>query len=571
MAVEVNGETLIKQWNYWLILLSYALSVFGSFTAFLMVEQAKISLYKRKNPLFWVVWAAVALGGCGIFAMHFIGMTALSLVSPDGKPFPFTFSPGHVVISVVAPIVLEVLALLIVMRGYHHRHIARGEAAPSPAQQLTTGYTGARPLTLPSLIRGAMPRYTGVRRTMMHAMKDLKRMELPKKLYKETDWYLLGAALMSGTGVGVMHYTGLMAVTFQGHIQFDPWVVSASMLIAIIASAAAFLLLFVIQMPMLQIVSAAVMGIAVCGAHYTGMQHVFVYDAAASAPAADALNKDSVGLIVAWAGIITCFLLEAFGASQLKSAKLHLDRVVAQTQNELTQTIVELVETRRDLDTAKRMLTMINVLRPLHSSDKKKTTSSTFATCALKSMGLSYADDKVPSAGVGDASESLHKVLAHPVAVELLKDQQVQGYRQEGIMFLLAVNLLTSTKPRDQKMTKSLTSKIMQEFIVEGAPHEINISMSQRIRLQERSKKPSVRMFAEAYDEVLRLIIHNDYAGFCDSDQGRFALWLCDNVNFGAHHEEQQPPPVSDTDSISSLEELAGTASHKMDVLGMTM
>lgn len=52
-------------------------------------------------------------------------------------------------------------------------------------------------------------------------------------------------------------------------VRFDPWVVSASMLIAIIASAAAFLLLFVIQMPMLQIVSAAVMGIAVCGAHYT--------------------------------------------------------------------------------------------------------------------------------------------------------------------------------------------------------------------------------------------------------------------------------------------------------------
>ncbi|XXQ39942.1 MHYT domain-containing protein [Plasmodiophora brassicae] len=83
--------------------------------------------------------------------------------------------------------------------------------------------------------------------------------------------------------------------------------------------------------------------------------------------------------------------------------------------------------------------------------------------------------------------------------------------------------------------------------------------------------RSSVRMFAEAYDEVLRLIIHNDYAGFCDSDQGRFALWLCDNVNFGAHHEEQQPPPVSDTDSIPSLEELAGTASHKMDVLGIPM
>lgn len=47
-----------------------------------------------------------------------------------------------------------------------------------------------------------------------------------------------------------------------------------------------------------------------------GMQHVFVYDAAASAPAADALNKDSVGLIVAWAGIITCFLLEVHGGGR---------------------------------------------------------------------------------------------------------------------------------------------------------------------------------------------------------------------------------------------------------------
>ena len=45
----------------------------------MMVEQGKLALTKGANPTLWVVWAGIALGGCGIFGMHFIGMTALTI------------------------------------------------------------------------------------------------------------------------------------------------------------------------------------------------------------------------------------------------------------------------------------------------------------------------------------------------------------------------------------------------------------------------------------------------------------------------------------------------------------
>jgi NO-binding membrane sensor protein with MHYT domain len=82
--------------------------------------------------------------------------------------------------------------------------------------------------------------------------------------------------LFTGLGVCVMHYVGMMSMRGPVDVKWNPGVVAASVLIAVVASTAAFWILFRLlalfpRLEALRIVSAFVMAIAVCGMHYTGM------------------------------------------------------------------------------------------------------------------------------------------------------------------------------------------------------------------------------------------------------------------------------------------------------------
>lgn len=82
--------------------------------------------------------------------------------------------------------------------------------------------------------------------------------------------------LCTGLGVCLMHYVGMMAMRGCVEIDWNIGIVTASVLIAVIASTAAFWILFRLlalfpRSEVLRIVSSLVMAIAVCGMHYTGM------------------------------------------------------------------------------------------------------------------------------------------------------------------------------------------------------------------------------------------------------------------------------------------------------------
>lgn len=91
----------------------------------------------------------------------------------------------------------------------------------------------------------------------------------------QTPRLLLGAVLM-GTGVVAMHYTGMAAMRTSASLQYTRWLVAASVLIAYVASGAA-LWLFVtlrtrtVHQYRFRFAAALAMGVAVTGMHYTGM------------------------------------------------------------------------------------------------------------------------------------------------------------------------------------------------------------------------------------------------------------------------------------------------------------
>jgi NO-binding membrane sensor protein with MHYT domain len=68
-----------------------------------------------------------------------------------------------------------------------------------------------------------------------------------------------------------MHYTGMAAMIMPARITYDPTLFAASIVIAVVAATVALWLAFNLRGNLQRFGSAFVMGIAVCGMHYTGM------------------------------------------------------------------------------------------------------------------------------------------------------------------------------------------------------------------------------------------------------------------------------------------------------------
>ncbi|MEB7539794.1 EAL domain-containing protein [Pantoea anthophila] len=88
---------------------------------------------------------------------------------------------------------------------------------------------------------------------------------------------LAGGALILGSGVAAMHYTGMAALMFSPGIVWQWGWVGLSVIIALAASGAALWLAFNLRegqtsrVTLLRIGAAVVMGFAIAGMHYTGM------------------------------------------------------------------------------------------------------------------------------------------------------------------------------------------------------------------------------------------------------------------------------------------------------------
>ena len=77
--------------------------------------------------------------------------------------------------------------------------------------------------------------------------------------------------VLTGLGVALMHYTGMAAMVMPAKISYDTTLFWASIVIAIVAATVALWLAFNLRGRLQRFGSAFVMGIAVCGMHYTGM------------------------------------------------------------------------------------------------------------------------------------------------------------------------------------------------------------------------------------------------------------------------------------------------------------
>jgi NO-binding membrane sensor protein with MHYT domain len=178
---------------------AYILSILGSLLSLIITARARDARNNRQRG-WWLVAAAIALGGTGIWSMHFMAMLG------------FTVPGSRIRYDVLITVASAVLAVVVVGVGLFIAGFGR---------------------------RGAPRIITG--------------------------------GIIAGLGVATMHYTGMGAMRLDGQINYDPSLVAASVVIAVVAATVALWFTAILRRKAIIFGAALIMGVAVCGMHYTGM------------------------------------------------------------------------------------------------------------------------------------------------------------------------------------------------------------------------------------------------------------------------------------------------------------
>jgi NO-binding membrane sensor protein with MHYT domain len=197
----------LHQFTYGLItpMLAYALSFFGSLLGLVATGRARQSATGPQRAR-WLVLAAWAIGGTGIWVMHFMAMLGFSVTG------------SAVRYDIETTIASWLTAVIVVGAGL-----------------FTVGYGRA---SLAKLFVGGP---------------------------------------MTGLGVAAMHYSGMEGMRVNGSVGYDGSLVIASVVIAVVAATVALWFTLVVRKPLVIVISAGIMAVAVCGMHYTGMYALRVH------------------------------------------------------------------------------------------------------------------------------------------------------------------------------------------------------------------------------------------------------------------------------------------------------
>ncbi|MFC7532614.1 MHYT domain-containing protein [Actinoplanes sp. GCM10030250] len=183
---------------------AFLLAFLGSFLGLLCTGRAR-DAHSRGRRARWLAIAAFAIGGGGIWLMHFSAMLGF-----DVPESPVRYDLASTLLSLVFAVVTVGIGLMVV-----------GHGGRSTAKTITAG-------------------------------------------------------VLTGAGVIAMHYTGMQGMRLPATIHYDPLLVTASVLISCAASTVALWFAVSVRGWARVSASAAVMALAVCGMHYTGMAAISI-------------------------------------------------------------------------------------------------------------------------------------------------------------------------------------------------------------------------------------------------------------------------------------------------------
>lgn len=134
--------------------------------------------------------------------------------------------------------------------------------------------------------------------------------------------HLMVGGLFLGMGIAAMHYTGMYAMTDTMIIHYLPSLFFLSVLIAIVAAEAALWLAIKSNQGTLRVkirlkvISALIMGAAICGMHYVGMAAAIFFPKSCAVPIVNSLDPNMLSISIA--GVTFLILGVAFALSTYK-------------------------------------------------------------------------------------------------------------------------------------------------------------------------------------------------------------------------------------------------------------
>ncbi|MCF5030590.1 EAL domain-containing protein, partial [Pseudomonas syringae] len=150
-------------------------------------------------------------------------------------------------------------------------------------------------------------------------------------------------SLLLGLGISATHYTGMAAMRMQPGIQYTPWLFALSLVIAVVASAAALRVAFHLrqQRPKVYVLRASaalLLGLAVIGMHYTGMAAANFADGSFCGALPQGLSSNGLDrfVLVASLSILGIALFSCILDSHLETRTAVLADSLTQANLELT-------------------------------------------------------------------------------------------------------------------------------------------------------------------------------------------------------------------------------------------
>jgi diguanylate cyclase (GGDEF)-like protein len=150
-------------------------------------------------------------------------------------------------------------------------------------------------------------------------------------------------ALLTGAGISAMHYTGMASLRMHPAINYHMPTVLVSLVIAVAAAAISLWIAFRLreQTPYVALArgaSAAVMGLAIVGMHYSGMAAARFDDGSFCGALADGIGKSGLDSLVTVTSlaVLSITLLASILDSRLEARTAELARSLTEANRELT-------------------------------------------------------------------------------------------------------------------------------------------------------------------------------------------------------------------------------------------
>jgi two-component system, sensor histidine kinase and response regulator len=209
MDMVGNGAVIIGSYDYRLVSLSVLIAMLASYAALDLASRVTAAHSRSRSSSVWLLGGATAMG-IGIWSMHYIGMLAFSL------PVPVLYDWPTVLLSLLAAIFASAIALFIVSREKMGLPAALVGSIIMGGGIAAMHYTGMAAMRLPAMcyFSYALVSLSVVLAILISLVALFLTFYFRNKVKEK--WPLkIASAVLMGSAIPVMHYTGMAAAGFR--------------------------------------------------------------------------------------------------------------------------------------------------------------------------------------------------------------------------------------------------------------------------------------------------------------------------------------------------------------------